>query len=565
MVHHDAIAALEALFQQDTTTQHPSHSAQGTETPAENAAAGSTHQVPLAYSTIVSALDEALSPWKPSQHQQDVSFNLFRYNEAAASSPQQEYESYALQALFHTVYGNPSLANRYIYKALNCNVHGTHPLQWMTHLSLAHQRVFHGVFVQGKHLAEEVSSSIPVRYRNLRHHALNLQSLALGLNKTYRTPLHPIQQWGITLQQWGISLSLHDKHRWVQIVKTLGQLCHLAVLEMRRLPYATIKAQCDAITRHASLTSITLHAAQLDCTQLAWPSALKRLKRALRFMPSQPMLWLELSKVYRLIGHTDKVYESLTKTVALMPTLVIAQVELGLSLAEQGCIVEAMERFALAYMHCTIPSQKRRLAYIMADALERHGQRIETTLYADTILWPELGAQVAILNKLDQEGHKPTAATLSHLAKLANTLQQKELAVLACELAIEHIVTPNAQCYINLAFSAWQAGSIDMAVYHYRYALSLDDSNALAHNNLGSIYLDHVHNLEAAHRHFEAALKNNSGFALAHFNMGRLNTRLHHYTEAAHSFACAKAANMLTHELRVEEIDHHLHLLFDRM
>jgi tetratricopeptide (TPR) repeat protein len=553
MVNHDAIEALEALFQQhETSASGKEASAQGLE----------TYTPPHA---LIQQLDATLSQWGKGLSQGGASANLIRHSESLNSSTVYDYETFALQAVFYTVYGTPRLANRYIYKAMNHELHATHPLQWMVHLSLAHQQVLQGVFREGYALATQTFASIPKRYHNLRHHALNLQTLALTLKKSSFSPMKQLYLGWITLQQWSLTLDVQQANKWPQVLNVLLMLCSLAIMEFRRVPYPGLKTQCDAITRQAHLSSIIIHATQLDCGQLAWASGLKRIKRALRRMPSQPMLWMELARVYRLIGHTDKVHHALEKAVSLMPTLVIAQVELGLTLAERGEIANAMERFSLAYIHAVLPSQKRRLAYIMADALERHGQRLGDTLPGHEVLWPELSAEVAILNKLDQEGSKPTAATLSHLAKLANTLEQKELAVLACNLAIEHISTPNAQCYINLAFSAWQANLIEMAVFYYRKALRLDDTNALAHNNLGSIYLDHVHDLEAAQIHFRSALKNNSGFALAHFNMGRLNTRLQHYTEAAHSFACAKAANRLTHELRIEEIDHHLHLLFDRM
>jgi tetratricopeptide (TPR) repeat protein len=554
------IASLEALFRMEAA---PSFIVQEDDFSTRTAVPQTLQPVSSQHlaERILQAMNESLSQWHMSPFPvQQLKLDLARYAEAESCL----YAVNALYALYHTLAGQTRQALRYTYRAMNQPVHATHALRWAVYISLAHIHVMQGLFHQGRRAADQALRCMPGPYIHLRHHAQNMRLHALeAQNPSLFRNMH---LWGSSFAQvWRFMPALHQA-RLVQGAHALFRLAQVFWGEVRHMPLKARLAQSHRLQETVHLNSVILHSAQLELAHFQWPSALKRLKRAIRRMPSQPLLWLELARVYRSLGHAAKTRHALERTIALMPSMVLAQVELGLAYMDEHQLVNAMECFTLAYLHSRKSTQKRKLAYIMTDALERYqvpGARAVASL---NDVWQSLSASMALLLKLDQEGHAPTAATLSHMAKLANALGQRQLAMHACEMALElQSGSPPTQCHVNLAYASWQAGYAEKAAYYYHRALEQDVSNALAHNNLGSIYLDHLHQLEEAKTHFEHALQHNNGFALAHFNLGRLHLRRNQYTEAARSFACAKAANLITQELDNAEIDHQLHKLFDHL
>ncbi|XP_076355794.1 protein O-mannosyl-transferase TMTC1-like isoform X1 [Tachypleus tridentatus] len=82
-------------------------------------------------------------------------------------------------------------------------------------------------------------------------------------------------------------------------------------------------------------------------------------------------------------------------------------------------------------------------------------------------------------------------------------------------------VPQNAKVHYNFANFQKDTGNIELAIKHYRIALSLWSDHASAHNNLGALLSDPV---EAEH-HFQAAISINPYHARAYFNLANLYSK----------------------------------------
>jgi|GEM_PF-3823275 len=474
----------------------------------------------------------------------------------------------AVKALMYALYAQPHMASKAAYQFLNAKAEGhlsveATRVEWAAYLAVAHIHSMAGESQVALHFLNAPSLKVPPSYGHLVMHAHNLRVLATEQrskqDKSFKHNVAKswvgVQQWPMLVQQWNLSTTIKQ-------VNIINQLLNLMILEVMQSPHKQLLNMCDTLLNQVHLSSVVVHAAQLELNHLEWQGALKRLKRSIRRLPSQPLLWLELSHVYNVISASEKSIHALEKAVTLMPSLTVAQMELGLAYAEKGHLIPAMEHYLMAYLHADTSSTKRKISYLMTNALEQ--KELGAELDTQALNWRDLCAQVALVLKLEQET-KPTAATLSHMAKLANSLNQHSLAVMLCEKALVSKGGQNPQCLVNLAFSLWQARDIQRSIFCYREALVQDPDNAVAHNNLGTIYFDELNDTVKAQKHFELALSQNVNYAMAHFNMGRVFSSQSLYKDAAHSFACAKATNVITQELDNEEINHYMHQLFDKM
>ena len=510
-------------------------------------------------------LDGLVSQWELHPKHEDAKNILSQINEQWYATWQQD----AILALYYSLYGETLKGQHHAYKALNFkeDTHRYQALQldWVVQLSLAHIHTLAGHYsiAQG-HLNE---AKVPTPFHHLLQHHQNLQrliyeqatvqsglaQLQLLWNKNVLTMAHLAQL--TTHTTWG---------RFCQSLQSSLAILQLFSSEALKAPVSKLLHHCSEIQKSVYLSSIVIHAAQLEVSHLEWASALVRLKRAIRRLPSQPLLWYELSHVYGMLESQEKATHALERTVALMPSLSMAQLELGLTYAEEGNALAAMERYLLAYVHAQKTENKRKIAFVIASFLEspifiEAASQFKYQEYA-----PLLSAEIALLLKLEQE-KMASPATLSHLAKLANTLEQHDLAMALCQLALTPEGVSNPQCVVNLAYTAWQAKSIQQAVYYYKQALLLDPDNAVAHNNLACIYFDELNHEAKALYHFQEAINQNPHYAMAHFNRGRLLSKLEQFNEAALAFTSAKDSNLMTQELDNDEINQYLERLFNEM
>ncbi len=514
---------------------------------------------------LLNHLDGLVSQWELHPKHDVAQNTLSQINEQWYGTWQQD----AVLSLYFTLNGETFKGQHHAYKALNLKEE-THTAQalaldWVVQLSLAHIHTLAGHYALAQGYLDQ--AKIPKRFHHLEQHHQNLQRLVYEEGSPY-LGLDTFQiTWkknALTLAHLGNLMTHSSPQGFWKCLQSTMEILQLFASESLKAPVSKILAQCSEIQKSVYLSSIVIHAAQLEVSHLEWSSALVRLKRAIRRLPSQPLLWYELSHVYGMLEAHDKAKHALERTVTLMPSLSMAQLELGLTYAEEGNAFAAIERYLLAYVYAQKQESKRKIAFVIASFLESPVFIESSSQFKYEEYGAFLSAEIALLLKIEQE-HKMTPATLSHLAKLANTLEQHDLAMALCQLALTHEGAKNPQCVVNLAYTAWQANAIQQAVYYYKQALILDPDNAVAHNNLGCIYFDDLNQQAKALYHFQEAVAQNPHYAMAHFNRGRLLSQQEQFSEAALAFTCAKASNLMTQELDTEEINQYLERLFNDM
>jgi tetratricopeptide (TPR) repeat protein len=506
-------------------------------------------------------LDAFMSHWNIKIDHHDARNRLSVVKEQAYNSKAGD----AVLALYYVLYGESKQGFHYAFKSLNtpATSHTQDTLQWAVYLSLAHLYSFSAQY----HLAEKYLKhlKVPDRFPHLQQHAWHLQQLVYEASFPTDIKSKCLTVWKrteLSLQtvvQEVLNLSVPVFQQSLQASMAILQLL---TSELCKAPNELVLEQCNRVQNYAFLSSIAIHTAQLEMNHLQWASALKRLKRSIRRLPSQPLLWYELSQVYSLMDHSKKAIHALEKSVELMPASFMAQLELGMMYSETGRLLEAIERYLLAYFYANTPENKRKTAFILATLLESDG--MTETLQAPSFKgYSEyLSVEITLLLKYEQESIA-SPATLSHLAKLANSLEQWDFAMTLCQAALKKEGAQNIQCLVNLAYTAWQARHVQEAIYYYELVLEDAPEHAVAHNNLGCLYLDEMENKPRALFHFEKAVQQNPQYATAHFNRGRLLSQQERYSEAALAFSTAKANNIFSQELDNEEINDYLERLFN--
>ncbi len=517
---------------------------------------------------LLAYLNRLVSQWELKAEHQTAQNLLSQISEQWFAT----WENEAIHALHHTLYGRSEKGLEHAYRALNLlkenkkAIHADLDFRWTIHLSLAHTYTLSGYYVLAEHHLKQVQ--VPREYPHLKRHTHNLQRLIYDGSvkpQNWQSSLQRhLNHWGLNLQNSGHALLHASPQKAWRGLLVATAILKLYWLEINKASKSELVSQCNQIQTQAYLSSVMIHAVHLEVNYLHWASALVRLKRGIRRLPSQPLLWYELSHVYTILGSPSKSLNALEKAVHLMPSLSMAQLELGLAYAEENRVAEAVEHYLLAYLHAKRPESKRKIAFVLGNLLESP-QCIENTLReAHPSMWALLSAEIALFLKWEQED-PPTLATLSHLAKLANALEQYELAMALCYLMMNTEGMKNPQCVINLAYTAWQCERFNESVYYYEQALVLEPDNAVAHNNLGLIYFDHFKNDVLALQHFQEAVKYNPNYATAHFNLGRVLSSREALGEAAKAFSLAKLSNVMSQELDNDEINYYLNQIFNQM
>jgi Flp pilus assembly protein TadD len=83
------------------------------------------------------------------------------------------------------------------------------------------------------------------------------------------------------------------------------------------------------------------------------------------------------------------------------------------------------------------------------------------------------------------------------------------------------VTRDNWVAHNNLGVVLARAGDGAGAFRHLSAAISINPDYAAAHNNLGNVFLDHLHNSGRAIACFREALRLDPGFSGARFNLGR--------------------------------------------
>ncbi len=79
----------------------------------------------------------------------------------------------------------------------------------------------------------------------------------------------------------------------------------------------------------------------------------------------------------------------------------------------------------------------------------------------------------------------------------------------------------NAKIHCNLGYLYWGMGELSEAIKEYELSIKYDVGYAIAHNNLGVIYLDDLAHIQKASDCFRAAISANPNYALAYYNLAR--------------------------------------------
>jgi tetratricopeptide (TPR) repeat protein len=289
---------------------------------------------------------------------------------------------------------------------------------------------------------------------------------------------------------------------------------------------------------------------------IAWgvPSLLaswRRAKMAITLATSVLLLGFSICSVLQvrywqnsisLFRHTDKVTSNND----------VAHNHLGIALASQGEIEEAMSHYAAALR---IKPWEPWVHSNLGIALAKQG-RLEEAMghYAEALrVKPDLakahnnlGNALAKQGRLEEAmGHYAEALRIKpDFAKAHNNLGNALAKQGKFEEAMSHYsealrINPGyAGARNNLGNALAMQGRLEEAMRHYSEALRISPEHAEAHNNLANM-LARQGRLEEAANYYSEALRIKPDYARAHYNlantlaeMGRLDEAISHYSEA---------------------------------
>lgn len=101
------------------------------------------------------------------------------------------------------------------------------------------------------------------------------------------------------------------------------------------------------------------------------------------------------------------------------------------------------------------------------------------------------------------------------------------------------------------------------AIEEYQLSIKYQPDYAIAHNNLGVIYLDDLAQIQKASECFKNALEYDPNYALAHYNYARCLSIKGEKVEAAKYYRAALDINAITKEMDSNEIQDRLNSLFE--
>lgn len=107
-----------------------------------------------------------------------------------------------------------------------------------------------------------------------------------------------------------------------------------------------------------------------------------------------------------------------------------------------------------------------------------------------------------------------------------------------------------------------QAGLFEDATRSYHQAINMNPQDAIAHNNLGVLYMEYQQQPERARPLLEKAIQLKTNYTMAMFNLGRCLKQLNERQEAAEWLLKAKESNLSHPEVSERLIDDNLRKLF---
>jgi len=188
-----------------------------------------------------------------------------------------------------------------------------------------------------------------------------------------------------------------------------------------------------------------------------------------------------------------------TRTLACTSNNLVAHLDLGEALVEQGRVDEAMVHFQQALQ---IRPDYADAHFNLGVAQVRQGNVDEAIAHFQKALQiqpDDTQARLALGNALLQQGHVGDA--LDHFQKAVQ------------------VEPDNLEAQVALGSALLQLGQVGEAITHFRKALQIEPRNAEAQCDLGAA-LFRQGNVDDAIAHFQKALEINPGIAEAHLNLG---------------------------------------------
>lgn len=420
-----------------------------------------------------------------------------------------------------------------------------------------------GVFQQAHQAFKTVPwGALPLRLRSLGLAWANLcqqQAKRLGVAPPDQGWFKREPQTSTPSNAWGGAFSVAFWHyvgrpclQQVLLFKEYPLLIQLLWNECLVLPQAELAKRSNQLQQQLCYPQIAIVASQHYSANRDLVNAAKQLKRSLKRFPHHTDTLVHLGKLYVSTNKLLKAIQTFQHCLEQEPCNAAAHYELAQLHHDLKNEKLAVEHYVLAYVYGEQGSFRRTAAFALTVLLETHEE-----IANDTALI------LSLLLKLEQETTK-TAATLSHLARVCNQAHLMVAALVFSRLAVQ-ASEENVQCQVNLGYSCWIDGKPHEAIVHYRQALALDAQNTFALNNLGALYLDELHDVEAALPLFYAALETNPNYALAYYNIGRAYSLQQQSTQAAMAFSKARTLNSVTHELDEDEINQRMNELYKQL
>jgi serine/threonine-protein kinase len=232
--------------------------------------------------------------------------------------------------------------------------------------------------------------------------------------------------------------------------------------------------------------------------------AIAECRTAIRLKPDDAMSHIHLGLVLVAKGKDDEAIAEYRTAIKLSPggyDGYLAHFDLGLPLQAQGKLDEAIAEFRAA-IH--IKPDGAEGHYALASALAEQGKVDEALAESRTAIK---------LDPDDPQGHDV----------LGDILREQVHDYPAAEAAFRQAIRlkpDNPRRHLWLGHSLKAQGKHDEAIAEYRTAIQLKPDFAVAHNNLGAILCDQVHDYPAAEAAFRQAIRFDPDDDSAHRNLG---------------------------------------------
>jgi tetratricopeptide (TPR) repeat protein len=288
-----------------------------------------------------------------------------------------------------------------------------------------------------------------------------------------------------------------------------------------------------AVLGSAAVATLAVLLALARVQTAHWKDSISLWTHTLACASGNPLAHYNLGIALASQGKVTEAMQHYERALQLKPDIADAHINLGIALAGQGKVTEAMQHYERALqLEPDYPKANNNLGIALAsqgklaEAMQHYVRALELKPYyaeAHDSLGIALASQGKVAEAVQHyeralelkpdyaEAHNNLGITLASQGKLAEAMQHYKRAL---ELKPDY-----AEAHNNLGNALASQGKLVEAMQQYEWALQFKPDYAEAHNNLGNTLASQGKAAEAV-QHYERALQLKPDYAEAHNNLG---------------------------------------------